>query len=647
MGSRSICVFLMTKKRGNWEVNYKRPECEKNINNNKERKVGWFEMRAYLKRLSSELVTNSRVQMAKRRHTGKSNDVSCTTLEDRVSGGISTDDQNLAIELENYRQLKLTLDNFKNDQGKPLRREPYQVRFHEAMIRGSLPHIFRRSWPTKSKEILANLDIKDGNPKQLIAISSPRQVGKSTSVAMFCAAVLVACPAVKVLVFAQNKRGSGNLLKMTKAFYAQRDPERLRIATENQENFVVADTKDPTDPLVTELISLPGTSEGTRGQFGHIIILEEAGFMKNLLFKATVVPLLMNEGRTLICISTTPTNVAQFYWGLFDTKDEDTGEYYFERIQIRRTCDDCAEKGLNDCPHVKKEAPSWQTNKRKKMVEAIYGDDKTMYNREIGGAFAVDDMYVFKKKAVDALEKKPRIDGRHFTSPMAVFVGVDPSGGGRSDSASIAFTFDFQDRLIILDVASVHLKELILTPENDMLSIQRHELSRRSRDLANAKWIYIIEANDKIRAHGIAMYLLAYWPGPNTAVMKEDTEYSHGTEPKYGITMTSIVKNAIAMQLNTFLLTDGIYIWEDIPSDKATIATFFKQMRQYQKMVKVGSDPVFTKDKVEYSGKASGPDDMIMAFQFGVYYALHWFLTSARKEFAGGTRHIGFGKRVY
>lgn len=564
-------------------------------------------------------------------------------------GGMQ-EDTLIEVGMQRYRHLQWLLQNFMDKDNTIIVRAPYQVTFHNDMIMASLPHIFgTKIWATHSRVILQLLGLEEIF-NQFVIFSTPRQFGKTTAVAMFIAAMLLAVPSCKILVFAQVLRGSINLLRQIKQFYLQYDPDRLNVAVESQQAFVISETKDPEDPLRSEVMSLPGTSKGSRGSTANIIILEEAGFMDNSLVQETVLPMLMVSDRTLIGISTPPKDMNQFYWSFFDLDDVD-GQPIFKKVKLMRVCEECSDAGLTNCTHVPDISPPWQTSERKKRIQALYGDETTKFNREIGGAFTSDTINVFNHKLVDRLFKeKERVNGSNFGFPPIVFVSIDPSSGGTgSDTAIVSFTFTTgspKDELVILAADAVQQSDTLFYQEMTTLITQIEGIKKHD-NMHLARFVYIIEQNSgHVRAEQLATCITMKYPYAIIVRESQESSERHHREPRPGIWTTDEVKYQAHTNLNAFLTSDSVSIWKNTPTSEKVWTKLCKQMKTFQRVAEESKSLLTSKVKFTYTGKAAGPDDLIIALQLGLYHSMNSL--QCRQEIRKvGRNLIGYNYDIY
>jgi hypothetical protein len=110
-------------------------------------------------------------------------------------------------------RLRYLLENgFSDDRGKPIVRSREQRKLHEIYIRTCLAKLYQDEWEDNRERILAHYGIEEFQQETLVVM--PRRAGKTWSMAMFCAAMLIICPDIEISVFATGQRTAGKLLKL-------------------------------------------------------------------------------------------------------------------------------------------------------------------------------------------------------------------------------------------------------------------------------------------------------------------------------------------------------------------------------------------------------------------------------------------------
>jgi hypothetical protein len=134
-----------------------------------------------------------------------------------------------------------------------------------------------------------------------VLVCTPRRFGKTTSVAMFCAALLYCVPDMWISCFSTGQRASSSLLDLVAKFVCTREDGEGRILKKNQEQLFLKGS-DPAD--VRRMFSYPSSVGGLKGVGGKVIILEEASRLDEAVFTEVIVPLFGVKDTVVIGIST-------------------------------------------------------------------------------------------------------------------------------------------------------------------------------------------------------------------------------------------------------------------------------------------------------------------------------------------------------
>jgi hypothetical protein len=110
---------------------------------------------------------------------------------------------------------------------------------HTAMVGVMMTKIFEGESDAEMRTAMEKHKI-DSNNQQLMCIT-PRRFGKTTAVAMFCAALAIAVPGVVISIFSTARRASSLLLQQIKGFLQQIPGASAKIASSNVETIVVRD----------------------------------------------------------------------------------------------------------------------------------------------------------------------------------------------------------------------------------------------------------------------------------------------------------------------------------------------------------------------------------------------------------------------
>ncbi len=120
-----------------------------------------------------------------------------------------------------------------------LRRSKGQRGLHTAMVGKMLAKVFEGESDAAMKAAMAKHGIKSSN-QQLMCIT-PRRFGKTTAVAMFCAALAVSVPGVVISIFSTARRASSLLLQQIKGLLQRLPGAASKIVSSNVETIMLRD----------------------------------------------------------------------------------------------------------------------------------------------------------------------------------------------------------------------------------------------------------------------------------------------------------------------------------------------------------------------------------------------------------------------
>lgn len=169
------------------------------------------------------------------------------------------------------RHIRFLLDNM------GLVRSSVQRKFHEGFLQACSTHLY-------AQDSCSMADIMAANGwthiKPSVLILTPRRYGKTTSVASFLAAYVIAVSHCECSVFSTGKRASAKMLDLV-ADLVDRAGKSDMICKQNCENLWLRGT-EPGD--VRKCNSYPSATSTLRGCGGDVLVLEEASFIDNDVF---------------------------------------------------------------------------------------------------------------------------------------------------------------------------------------------------------------------------------------------------------------------------------------------------------------------------------------------------------------------------
>ena len=138
-------------------------------------------------------------------------------------------------------QINATLDSFVEYSGGatvPIVRSDDQKRFHFWFMQSILPQIYGATWDANARRTLQKWNIT--RVRHEVTVITPRRFGKTWSVAMFVASVLVHVPGIQVAIFSTGKRASSSLMRLVLGFLGQVPGASRRVCKRTAEELNIA-----------------------------------------------------------------------------------------------------------------------------------------------------------------------------------------------------------------------------------------------------------------------------------------------------------------------------------------------------------------------------------------------------------------------
>lgn len=148
-------------------------------------------------------------------------------------------------------------------------RSPIQRQFHDGFIRACAVHLYSRDSVSMAAIMAEN---KWTHIKQSVLTLTPRRYGKTTAVASFLAAYIIAVSDCEVSVFSTGKRASQKMLDLV-AEFVEKAGHKNAITKANCENLWLRGSEGD----LRKCNSYPSAVSTLRGCGGDVLVLEEAG----------------------------------------------------------------------------------------------------------------------------------------------------------------------------------------------------------------------------------------------------------------------------------------------------------------------------------------------------------------------------------
>ena len=343
--------------------------------------------------------------------------------------------------------VRRTLDEFHDPaSGRLLERSDTQRTFHTHMLNASAKSIYGRDFAVSASRILERNQWTEF--RQEVCIITARGEGKTWSVAMYAASLMINQPMVSVVIFSVAKRQTIQMITLIKQMLASHPVGREMLkGRPGAEHLDLQGAGGPNDRRT--VTGLPGRSDTTRGIHAQYVLIDEAAFLSYMLFMETILPTLTKGHTCLIAISTPQGEDNVYTWLTQLTDSSKEGRPLFNVVRTSRVCDACIEaKKAMTCTHLRSKLPPWQEMSKVARMAQLYENDPHLHMREIMGVSADAGSKAFLKDDVTAFfASKVRIDNREDV--RAVYISADPSGGGSSELAVVAMVEDTNGKLAV------------------------------------------------------------------------------------------------------------------------------------------------------------------------------------------------------
>jgi hypothetical protein len=154
------------------------------------------------------------------------------------------------------------------------------------------------------------------------------------------------------------------------------------------------------------------------------------------------------QRKTSILAVSTALDDENFFSGLTQLVDPDTGKLIFNVCRIGQICKTCAASETpTACTHKNYLLPAWKSTTKTKRMKAFYGAGQDhVYAREILGEIASGARGAYNAKLLARVRALPRYAMR--AAPRALYFGIDPGGGGPGEMGC-AVMADFDGTFVV------------------------------------------------------------------------------------------------------------------------------------------------------------------------------------------------------
>lgn len=240
-----------------------------------------------------------------------------------------------------------------------------------------------------------------------------------------------------------------------------------------------------------------------------------------------------------------------------------------------------------------------------------------MWLREQAGVITTRDTSAFDRASVDAAFAESFPYNTLVPQDDRMYVAIDPSGGGFSQTACIAACVDARTKCVVVTAAD----GCAVTSDEELETYVRGFLESLRGPYPNVTLVVIIERNfgGSVMASRIADIAMRYQPARTVTA---DTS----THRRVGVVTTDVVKERARVDVQRLLRTEALrFVDRFVSGDGAVLEEMRKQLLNFRFVYTERPNGAV---KAALSGKGMGRnDDMAMALMLLAYWSAYSLAT--------------------
>lgn len=320
-----------------------------------------------------------------------------------------------------------------NDAGKIFVRTKNQRSIHKMIIGIMFPGVYGDLWVEENIPLILHRYGYD-NYRGEVAITTPRQCGKSTAMCMLLSVVIMCCPNLECAIFAQGQKNSNKIIEDTYNIIATM-PGGEELVTAHNKSFI--EMRMPGGCDRRTITGYASTPDSARGFSAWLILVDEGASINPQTMYKAIMPVAIKSKSGLAVVSTV-TNEDNMMTQLMKVEDPGSpdGKLFLSKSVVE-SCDECL-KGPDPagCTHLEELAAPWKDVGKASKFKAVMG--RAIADSENGGFVVMDHKRAFSEQLVNEFRDRLVDISTLSGTPSVVYVSFDPSGGGQSQVAGIA-----------------------------------------------------------------------------------------------------------------------------------------------------------------------------------------------------------------
>lgn len=312
------------------------------------------------------------------------------------------------------------------------------------VVRGALGSLMRQffgnDYAIHRERVLKEYGVTDDRGQLLVTMA--RRNGKT----QIAAVIEAACQRVMggvTAIFAAVLQQASDLMELIHARVLEFSEGLRNVVKVKNSRKVVYDFSDGRNTIPRGILRcFSGSAKSARGFKADRIYFDEASFASREFITKNVFAGMYLGNTFVMMISSPPTDSNHIFAQMCNATDDVTGDRLFKYVRIDTMCAACRDKKALSCPHIRAPKAAWLAGESEmEIIYKVLGKlDPLALRQEIFGMIVDDDVSCFSEQSIKDFKSLPAVSFEQ--PPQYILVGVDTSGGGKSETAICAMAMD-------------------------------------------------------------------------------------------------------------------------------------------------------------------------------------------------------------
>jgi hypothetical protein len=488
-----------------------------------------------------------------------------------------------------------------------------QVTITEIALSRAAAYLYKQAYGDNEEEIIEfnNWHLLPFKMSYYAIIIAQRRMGKSVAAEMAVAAMLLACPNIKIIALAkssQSAEGDSGFLGGVRDILLHLFKIKLKISNPGEIKYMHSEV----DYRV--MFAYVASVDGLRGAGCDFLVADECSFYDKLVWIRTIFPVTSPDHVGMLGLSTLATKEDEFVSRLIASGR-------IPSITFSLVCPACRLAGETEvCKHRYASRPRWFGTMKTELIKSFMEDDPEDFAREIIGANPLkdeDNVLCFKPENV-----MESLSGKRMpcSENPDVFVCIDPAGGSNPERGFLSnyavIACILPAHIIYAGAFNANLGGVYI--DENIISV----IDMIKQRFPDSKIIVGIEASQGIEHARIQECLRKEFTSGLTFVAHFTYKAGLKMDPKNKDTMVQLTRDAFKKKL--------IKISEAYLGEEKWIGLLQTELLRFKRVL----IPAKKNDKAHtfyYSGKGSGgkkTDDLAICLMWCIFVMNEYIISS-------------------